>query len=83
MKAANLLTAMTAAPAIDKVGRSLGGSRGTLLRTTAAAGAGRSLAGAVGRGNVLRSGAAAGAAFVALSAASAAASSIRRRTAPQ
>ena len=83
MKATDLLTAVAAAPKVDKVSRSLGGSRGSLLRTTAAAGAGKSLAGAVGRGSVLRSGAAAGAALVALSAASAAASSIRRRTAPQ
>jgi hypothetical protein len=87
VKGTNLLTAMTAAPAIEKVNRSLSGSstkgRGTLLRTAAAAGASRSLAKAAGRGNVLRSGAAAGAAFVALSAASAAASAIRRRAVEQ
>jgi hypothetical protein len=80
VKAADLLTAVAAAPKVDKVGRSMGASRGGLLRTTAAAGAGKSLAGAVGRGNVLRSGAAAGAALVALSAASAATSALRRRT---
>jgi hypothetical protein len=87
VKATHLLTAVTAAPAIEKLNRSWGGSstsgRGTLLRTAAAAGAGRSLAKAAGRGNVLRSGAAAGAAFVALSAASAAATAIRRRTVEQ
>ena len=83
MKAAHLLTAVTAAPVLDKVGRSLGGSRGTLAPHDCSGGAGRSLAGAAGRGNVLRSGAAAGAALVALSAASAAASAIRRRTEPQ
>ena len=80
MKAAHVLTAVTAARVLDKVGRSLGGTRGTLVRTTAAESAGRSLAGAAGRGNVLRSGAAAGAALVALSAVSAATSAIRRRT---